>query len=87
MSAQLPNPAEDGLSATGDSRGANAAIFFEGAAGSYGADADAGSVFFEEQMVAGGDAEGAANLMRHGDLALAGDARLFFHGCFPHSLP
>jgi hypothetical protein len=79
LSAHAANVPDNAFSPRGNSRVADALILLEWALGSHGLDEDFGTILFEEQAVAGPNAEGAANLVRHCDLSFACDASLFLH--------
>jgi hypothetical protein len=75
--AKLANVTDDGSASGGDPRIAHTAIFFERAFGVNGLNAEFRAVLLEEKFVAGTNAQGATDFMRHGDLTFAGDAGLF----------
>jgi hypothetical protein len=80
FTTKLANVADDGFASRGDSRIANTTKFFKRAFGAYRLNAEFRADLLEEKFVAGVNAQGAADFMRHGDLALAGDASLFLQG-------
>jgi hypothetical protein len=77
---KLANVTDDGFASGGDSRIANTAIFFERALGVNGLNAEFRADLLEEEFVAGTNAQGATDFVRHGDLTFAGDAGLFREG-------